>query len=46
MNTYVCPKVRAYIENEILPRYDALPGHSGDHIKNVIERSLRIASML
>jgi len=46
MNTYVCPKVRAYIENEILPRYNALPGHTGDHIKNVIERSLRIASML
>jgi uncharacterized protein len=46
MNTYVCPKVRAYIENEILPRYDALPGHTGSHINNVIERSLKIVSLL
>ena len=46
MNKTICPKVRAYIEKEIFPRYEKLPGHSLDHIKNVIERSLRIAEGL
>ena len=46
MNLEICPKVRSYIENEILPRYEKMPGHSLDHIQNVIERSMRIASTL
>lgn len=46
MNLRICPKVKSYIEQEILPRYKKMPGHSLDHIQNVIERSLRIASTL
>lgn len=42
----ICPKVKRYIETEILPRYDKLPGHAGDHITSVIQRSLKIAEML
>ena len=46
MNLRICPKVKSYIEQEILPRYKKMPGHSLDHIQNVIERSMRIASTL
>ena len=42
----VCPKVRHYIETEILPRYEKLPGHSLTHIRNVIERSLLLARQI
>ena len=46
MEQVVCPKVRQYIEEEIFPRYEKLPGHSLNHIKTVIKRSLRIANTL
>ena len=46
MEQMVCPKVRQYIEDEIFPRYKKLPGHSLDHIKSVILRSLRIANVI
>ena len=46
MNLEICPKVKSYIEKKILPRYEKMPGHSLDHIQNVIERSMRIASTL
>lgn len=39
----VSPEVRNYIEEEILPRYDNLFGHTKDHIKYVISRSLKFA---
>jgi len=40
------PKVYSYIGNEILPRYKTLKGHTGSHISDVIERSLKIAQGL
>ena len=42
----ICPKVKRYIEAEILPRYRKLPGHTSDHIEQVIARSLCIAESL
>jgi uncharacterized protein len=39
----ISPDIKEYIESEILPRYNALGGHTGDHIDQVIERSLRFA---
>lgn len=35
--------VRKYIEGEILPQYEKLKGHTGEHIKQVISRSLEFA---
>lgn len=35
--------VKEYIETEILPRYQELKGHTGEHIKQVIKRSLEFA---
>ena len=40
------PKVRRYIGNEILPKYQALKGHTDTHISDVIKRSLKIAREL
>ncbi len=40
------PKVYSYIGNEILPKYKTLKGHTGSHISDVIERSLKIAQDL
>ena len=37
------PKVRRYIGNEILPKYQQLKGHTDTHIADVIRRSLKIA---
>lgn len=46
MKQFICPKVRRYIEDEVMPRYEKLSGHSVDHIKSVIDRSLMIAEQL
>ena len=35
--------VREYIEEEILPQYEKLKGHTGEHVKQVILRSLEFA---
>lgn len=43
MGNVVSPKIREYVEGEILPRYDELRGHTGEHIKQVISRSLEFA---
>ena len=39
----VNPEIREYIETQILPKYNDLGGHTGDHIHYVIDRSLRFA---
>ena len=39
----VSPKVKEYIETEILPKYEKLSGHTRGHIDCVIERSLKFA---
>lgn len=39
----VNPKIREYIEAEILPQYKRLAGHTEDHIETVIRRSLEFA---
>ncbi|MBR1874817.1 HD domain-containing protein [Candidatus Saccharibacteria bacterium] len=36
-------EIKEYIENEILPKYAALAGHTGEHIEEVILRSLEFA---
>lgn len=36
-------EIKNYIESEILPQYAKLPGHTTDHILEVIERSLEFA---
>lgn len=39
------PELKAYIENDILPRYDSYdPAHRRDHIDCVIANSLRLAA--
>ena len=43
MGNVVSPKIREYVEGEILPRYDELRGHTGEHIAQVISRSLEFA---
>ncbi|MBR5408941.1 HD domain-containing protein [Candidatus Saccharibacteria bacterium] len=35
--------IKTYIESEILPKYADIGGHTDDHIKQVIERSMRFA---
>ncbi len=37
----VDPEIREYIENEILPKYNQLGGHTDEHIHYVIDRSLQ-----
>ena len=39
----VSPEIKNYIETTILPRYEGLGGHTGDHIQQVITRSLHFA---
>lgn len=39
-------EVKKYIEAEIFPRYEKMPGHKDDHIKYVIDRSLKIAEKI
>lgn len=39
-------EVKKHIEGEILPRYQKTPGHKDDHIKYVIDRSLKIAEKI
>jgi uncharacterized protein len=36
-------EIRDYVEAEILPRYNKLGGHTDEHVRQVIERSLRFA---
>lgn len=38
--------VREYVEGEILPQYEKLKGHTGEHIKQVISRSLEFAKQV
>lgn len=35
--------IKTYIESKILPKYADIGGHTDDHIKQVIERSMRFA---
>lgn len=45
--TQINPSLRAYIEKEIIPRYDAFDkAHQRDHVLMVIQQSLDIASRL
>lgn len=37
------PKIEAYIENKIIPLYRKMAGHTDDHIRQVIWRSLNFA---
>ena len=39
----VSKEIRKYVEAEIIPKYAKLGGHTGGHIQQVIERSLRFA---
>ena len=39
-------KIREYIQDEILPQYKKLKGHTDTHIADVIRRSLKIAETL
>ena len=39
----VSAEIRDYIESKILPRYNELGGHTDEHVRQVIERSLRFA---
>ncbi len=38
--------VREYVEGEILPQYEKLKGHTGEHIAQVISRSLEFAKQV
>lgn len=44
--TGVNPELKKYIETEILPQYKKLSGHTGDHINQVIGRSLAIVNQM
>ena len=39
----VSEEIRNYIESEILPKYNGLGGHTDEHVRQVIERSMRFA---
>ena len=42
---FVNPDLRAYVEAEIIPRYDAFdPGHRRDHVQTVISQALSLAA--
>lgn len=42
----ISPKVKKYIEEEVLPRYKELKGHTSKHIAQVIDRSLKFAKQV
>ena len=42
----VSAKVKKYANEKILPRYDELKGHTGEHIAEVIRRSLEFAKQV
>ena len=43
--TRINPDLRAYVEAEIIPRYDAFDkGHRRDHVQTVIEQALALAA--
>jgi len=42
----ITKELKDYIEVEILPKYQGLKGHTDQHIRDVIRRSLRIAEEL
>ena len=45
MEREICPELVAYVEREILPRYDHFdPAHRRDHALMVIQQSMEIAS--
>lgn len=47
MESKICPELVAYVEREILPRYDHFdPAHRRDHALMVIRQSMEIASHL
>lgn len=47
MEREICPELVAYVEREILPRYDHFdPAHRRDHVRMVIQQSMEIASHL
>lgn len=47
MESKICPELVAYVEREILPRYDHFdPAHHRDHALMVIRQSMEIASHL
>ena len=47
MEREICPELVAYVEREILPRYDHFdPAHRRDHALMVIQQSMEIASHL
>ena len=47
MEREICPELVAYVEREILPRYDHFdPAHRRDHALMVIQQSVEIASHL
>ncbi len=47
MESKICPELVAYVEREILPRYDHFdPAHRRDHALMVIRQSMDIASHL
>lgn len=47
MESKICPELVAYVEREILPRYDHFdPAHRRDHALMVIQQSMEIASHL
>ena len=42
---FVNPDLRAYVEAEIIPRYDAFdPGHRRDHVQTVISQALSLTA--
>ena len=43
---YLIMKVKKYANEKILPRYDELKGHTGEHIAEVIRRSLEFAKQV
>lgn len=47
MNAGILPELQAYIEQEIIPRYDHFdPAHQRDHVTMVIKQSLELAEKL
>ena len=47
MEREICPELVAYVEREILPRYDHFdPAHRRDHALMVIQQSMELASHL
>ena len=47
MEREICPELVAYMEREILPRYDHFdPAHQRDHVRMVIQQGLQLAEQL